>query len=326
MGIQKGDKVLKFVDLLPGRQIQKVQRGQKQFWLIEGQEQPAFEEVGQAKITREAFFYSAKEGDRSCWVINGKPGPFFDQQVWDEEPQFRDGRVFYRVKIDRKQHVFLDGELSPGYDETWGPSFSEGHIDYVVRDGKAQFLILDGQRLGPYDKVYNAHREDGHVYYQAERDGQSFLVLDGAETPSYDEIYGSGAKERVFWYQARTGKKWFYVVNEQQGPCFDTVDTLSDFDVSGGRYAYSCQRVDTQMVVSDTFVFETPGKIKQVEICRGKVVFVVNEGDKSCLFVDNVPVAEVFTPDSIWFEEKNGVLYYGGKVRHQLTLEHKDSR
>ena len=259
------------IETLPNAKVRAV---------VDGQPGPEFDDIrgsfnvggwnrygGDFVVPGGRISYAGRTGSKWSMVIDGKRGPESDRLP--VSPVFTpDGRhSIYAVDIAGRQHVVIDGVLSPGYEhvEPWGFSPDDRPF-YVARAKGKSRLVLDGRSGAESDAVgVPVFSADGRrvAYVGVEEVGQQRferLVVDG----NVGDRAGGSICEVLF---SPDGRRLAYTVfrerlaegNEQSGfvvldgVAGETFEWVSDitFSPDSTRLAYVGGRGDRSTVVLD---------------------------------------------------------------------------
>jgi hypothetical protein len=335
VGIPKGDLVSATLDVQGIGQVVLMERGPSRYYHYGDQDTELFLEPTTDKDSKYWFkvmeghvvikvIESAENGDLSkakfVYIIDNVKGPEFDEQVWDQEPQFKEGHWWYRIRVGTKKGIVLDGIQHDFHDETSGVHIESDHIAYTYRNGDQEYLWFDGEVKGPYQKVYHPRFGEGHWWYSAERGKRGFVVFDDHESDRYAEISGCGYRDGHSWVAGREGDKWRYEIDRVKGPCIENrPDWIASPRFSGNRYAYYGKVEGEDSVITNYGVFTPGGDIRKFELLEDRLVTIVNRDDSSWLYVEDTPIEE-YTFESAWYKLMDGRLHYGGKVRRDMKL------
>jgi len=145
----------------------------------------------------ERLAYVARHADKWFAVIDGKEDPAYDEV---RLPEFTEDNlhVVYQAKRADKSFLVLDGRQSSAYDG-WagGPWFSKngGRVACVaIRDGK-QIPLVDGEEGDPHDEIRRiVFSRDNERVGCIVVDGNKYsVVADGKPGPAYNWIGGLAA-------------------------------------------------------------------------------------------------------------------------------------
>lgn len=302
---------------------------------FDGQPQPPFDDIGRAGLTASGrFAYSAKKDQRWTLVVDGKPGPWYDDIDDVAYGYFSPdgGHVVYAAATGRKWSLVRDGTPGPAYDQVrddhgpvrmalFSPDGRRLALSLDVKDGCTAFI--EGQ---PPQKYHQTRLEivitpvfspDGnHLAFAASQGigDKEFIVYDGrpltpfpsARTPVFSP------DGRHLAYPAEP-HDWCVVLDGRPGPQFREVDRLT-FSPDGARLAYVAEtwseaRGKGHLVVVDG----TPGPehpFVQPPVFSPdskKVAYTASDGSTWSVVVDGKPGPShkgrkkgtpVFSPDS----------------------------
>jgi len=128
--------------------------------------------------------YTAKTGNKSFVVIDGKEGKRYDGILRASGPIFSPDskRVAYGAETGTKQVIVVDGKEGKQYDgiATPGPIFSPDskHLAYAIVSGSKSFVIVDGKEGKRYNGIINF--------------GGGRIVFDSADSLHYLALKGTG--------------------------------------------------------------------------------------------------------------------------------------
>jgi hypothetical protein len=175
-----------------------IKQGSKKRVVTGGQEEPSFDEIAAAALTRDGnrYGYLARNGEQWSCIVDGVRSPL-DAEAPTPRPkvpwwQFNfapDGRRYAFTCQRREQWVvFLDGkELHAGKGVIWSlVSFSPDskHVAFIrYEQDKSYTVNLDGAESEPYDIVMGPSfsADSRHSGYTAKRGAQWLIVVDGQE-------------------------------------------------------------------------------------------------------------------------------------------------
>jgi hypothetical protein len=145
-------------------------------------------------------------------------------------------RLAYTARRGKQSFVVVDGVPGPAYDEVGVPVFSsDGRLAYAARRADAAFLLIEPEprESTPYVRVGNpVFSPDGRRLAYWVYDGkQEHVVLDGVAGKPYDGIgkIVFGPDSRHLAYEASIGNKWhgykFHLaVDDVDGPEYTPVE------------------------------------------------------------------------------------------------------
>ncbi|HEX3000661.1 MAG TPA: hypothetical protein VHR86_10570 [Armatimonadota bacterium] len=125
--------------------------------VADGKESRGYEDVLETSITfspdGKHLGYVATRNEAQCLVLDGKPGPNFDEVgSYNHYILFSaDGRRFaYEATRGEKHYMVIDGKASAAYDDIGGALFSPDgvHVAYPAKIGENWHIVLDG-KIGP---------------------------------------------------------------------------------------------------------------------------------------------------------------------------------
>jgi len=216
-------------------------RGSKQWMVVDGREQEAFDRVGTdvhfSPDGRHVSYYAKKGADQFI-VTDGKRGPAFDDiRGSDAQADYSisaDGRRYaYSARKGKSWFTVIDGVPGEPYDEVSqfaGFSPDGRHAASLGRRGSKRWIVLDGKarEIGVYDiAAWPAVSSDGrHVAFFAKKNGQVFVVADGMETPVSGDAYAiqfAPDDQRLIYLKIVGGQR-SVVEGGRAGPLFSGAD------------------------------------------------------------------------------------------------------
>lgn len=208
------------------------QQGTKQFVVINGQPQPAYEGIALKEspvISPDSkhIAYVALKNKKTVLVLDGQESAPFSLVL---EPRFSPDsqKLSYIVVWDKgKWQPFVNGkpagEIHTRISQlTFSPD-SE-HLAYVAQQGPSgpgqkQFLVLDGQPQASYDLVTSPifSPDSRHLAYVAVKNRKMALVKDGQPGRFYSQVgaFMFSPDSTLFVYMAAKGKKSVIVTCDQ---------------------------------------------------------------------------------------------------------------
>jgi len=137
---------------------------------------------------RVAYIVHKNMGGGRFVVVDGQAGT---EYKWVTSLIFSpDGkRVAYTARKGEKSLVVVDGKPGAEYDDILKdfPIFSPDgkRVAYVARKDQKYLVVVEGQAGAEYDKIYNlVFSPDGQLAYKAEKDGKLLVVLDDSRARS----------------------------------------------------------------------------------------------------------------------------------------------
>jgi hypothetical protein len=191
-----------------------------------------------------ALAFSAERDRRWFVVVDGKPGPAFDDVLagtmqWSEE-----GRAFaYVARRAGRTHVVFNQACGPGFDGVSRLLVGRTgtRLAYLGRRGEAWSVVDDGT-IGPAQEsivelaMSPNERHLAHVWRTGEAEG---LVLDGNTTAPYHQGHVSSlfvGDDGGLTFVARSGRMARVVHRDRVEPAYDKIEKLA---VTGaGHVAY----------------------------------------------------------------------------------------
>lgn len=185
--------------------------------------------------------------DKCRMVLDGKPGPLYDQMG---EMRFGpDSRNWgYPVLKKGKMRWNINGVDHKAYRSFPRPALvfnADGkHFAYTADYGDKMFVVHDGIEGKPYDSTYSPliSADGKHIAYQVWNDGEHFVVYDGVEGDRYDGIRNDSttlSPDGKRWaYTAKVKNVFFAVVDGKEGPRRYAGITVPYFSADSKSVAY----------------------------------------------------------------------------------------
>ncbi len=243
--------------------VYKVGDETKQFYVVNGKAGPMYDSldyldylVFSADGSRMA--YSARKGDKWFMMVDGRPGPEFDEV---SHAQFSpDGRrlAYFAVK-EEKSRVIIDGQSESVFDyvDRGSVVFSPDsrRLAYVAMNDDKARVVVDGKPGPEFDEIRSdrlAHvigedpdilfsPDSKRVAYRARKGVKECVVMDGQVGPEYDHVgpprFSSDSKQSVYFAQ-----KYYYdilVINGRPTPEGLIWTSESTFSPDGKRLAFA---------------------------------------------------------------------------------------
>jgi hypothetical protein len=239
--------------------------GDRRFYVIDGQRQPAFDSVGPLVFSADetTVAYVAQVGKGWAVIVGFTPGPTVDE-VWPMlDGRVGDGRSFfsprcgeaaYRAVRNGKTFVVRGGREGPSFDDVSLPVFSQNcaSVAYTAEQGEHRFVVVDSEPSPSFSEVSKpVFRSDGTVVYAA-RDGERAFVVEGTHRgPSFDEIgeLVASADGKVIAFSARQGSEWFALKEQERSLPYERVSGLR-FDPFGHFYFVAARGAGEFFVVN----------------------------------------------------------------------------
>jgi hypothetical protein len=199
--------------------------------------------------------YRAKTKGKWQVVVDGQPGPEYDQVIW--VVLSADGKhVAYIAETGGKQQVVLDGQVGPPYDTVfWLKMSHDGkHTAYYACTGDQYQAVVDGEAGPACKKIEDPEMspDGGRVVYLALIDGGWRVVTDGQVRPvdgSASDLVMSSDGARLAYVVVKD-KRYRVCVDGQLGPEYDEIQWLG-FSRDGGRVGYHAKTAGKWHVVVD---------------------------------------------------------------------------
>jgi WD40 repeat protein len=210
--------------------------------------------------------YAAYKGGHAFTVLDGKPGPKYDEI--DEILTFsRDGRRFaygatnYDADSNAHSFVVVDGKPGQKFQDVVSISvmFSPDskHYSYTAEAGDEKYcVVVDGKPGKTYEEIgeradepCQMYNNDGKLYYRARTGDKCWMVIDGVPSPAYHDIVDPlpvfSANGRHYAYVARLGDRRYFVVRDgKPEPEYFNIDSRSLKITDGNRLAYQASKSD----------------------------------------------------------------------------------
>lgn len=269
--------------------------------------------------------YLARSGRRALLIVDGKPGPLYDDISLSCVTFSPDGkRLAYGALRGEKWYVVLDGKEMPasGHDFVGYFAFSPdgGRFVYAAGKGRSttkQAVVVDG-RQGPYYEMTGepVFSPDGKrlAYVAIEDHDHRLVVVDGKPGKKYNgvnkPVFSSDGRHVA--YSAIKGEQRLVVVDGREGPGFEMPATIHPvlFSPKGNRLAYAAMKGEKWVVVVDgrvgpeydkvipeSLLFSPDGKRFAYVASRDDKWFVVTDGVKGPEYDGIVKGGIVFSPD-----------------------------
>jgi Tol biopolymer transport system component len=236
--------------------------------------------------------YVATQGSKEHAVIDGQPGPPYDQ-IYGLQFSPDSRRTAYRGAAGGTWRAVLDGREGPAEEMPnlynlnphfyWSPDGSR--LAYEARRGGRTRMVVDGQDGPEYDymmEIFFSERHRGCVFSQDSRHyayaatcqpkdaaEYSFVVLDGRvvgtgyEATDFRDLRFEG--DRLFYFARRGGKR-LISLDGVEGPEFDALGSVQ-FTKTGGRLTYNGRRDDAWFTVEGGS--ERPAPADYLPPCQG---------------------------------------------------------
>ena len=253
-------------------------------WVIDGQEQPAFEIVGPLVWSRDGrFAYTAQRGGKQVVILDGQ-----EQGAYHHAGGLAfsaDGKRFAYAAGDgrgesRQEFLVENGKPGPAFSAVSEPVFSPDgqRVAYAavekVGNDKLMHVILDGKPFGTYNAITNLafSADSKHVAYKALDKGtrKMSLVIDGKEGPQYDVVgaFLLSPDASQVAYAARDGGEDFVVWNDRKLRGVGHLTFSPDFK----HLAHHLRRAEKSYVMVD----ETEGNAYDGFVAGSKWTFTAN--------------------------------------------------
>jgi hypothetical protein len=336
VGIPEGHQIVQTFEVRGLGQVVLLRHGPSHYYTYNGKQTPYFyepvREDGQALhwprfveghvVAKVVETFNDKGGyPRYAFIVDEVTGPVFDKLLYGHTPNYKEGHEYYLVEIDGKPHLILDGKVVGPYDYLSVPKLIDGHVDYSYTLNGKEYFSADGETIGPFDELDGGMERSGGGFSYVYREGDSWHVMrNGVVSSPYLEFGGSHMVAGHFWYTARTLKGWHYVIEGVQGPAVQEPGIFNEPKFTPeGEFCYWANEAESgkQIVVTNKQTYYLIGDLAEFGFYGGHVAWVVFGKDRDQLFVDGQEkaVEETFVPKTLWVEEKNGQLHYGGKIR-----------
>jgi WD40-like Beta Propeller Repeat len=236
--------------------------------------------------------YVARRGGKRLVVIDGRPGPEFDEVreisfIWETD------RSVYRARRGERWMMVVDEEEGPECDRVVEPypSFSADgrHHAYPLPVGPGMAMVTDGS-LGPVHEkvepaVYGA--AGAHLAYAAKIGGTWHVVLDGEPGPGFEWVQAPfTSPDGSRWaYYARNYGPWFPVADGVPHPEWQGAFSLS-FSPDSQHLLFLAERDGKVVLFTDgqpgeAFDSARAGALRPA-LQDGQVL---HRGGQSCLFL-----------------------------------------
>lgn len=262
--------------------------------------------------------YVIKRGEKWHVVLNGKPGPAYDQIgnniIFSSDKK----HMLYRASRGRYDFIVLDGVEGKERGSITENSYAfgaDGKPAYVMLNNRGRWVVAGDIEHGPYDYVPGEIRfsEDGkRNAFVAERDRQRFVVIDGVEGPRFDDItfdirFSSDGKR--YSYAGKRGAKQDAVI-DGVATDYDEISSLL-FSPDGKHLGVCARRGGSRLTLVDgvergtrdlgiSGIIFSPDSRRFAGLARQGF-----KGDKQLIVIDGEPgqtydgVSDLeFTPDS----------------------------
>lgn len=256
-----------------------VRRGKEWLVVLDGEEQPGYDETS-GIITfspdGKRVAYRALRGKKWVMVVDGEEGEEFDD-VGILSPLLTAGRLMLdRMRWENTNQMKPRG-IAASMMDTF-PRFAKSHAT-----PSAAGFSADGS----------------HVFYAAKRGSKWMAVIDGEVGPEYDLIAGpfmSPDQQRIC-YEGKAGKAWRVVIDGEPVEGYDETRELA-FSPDGERMAFCARRGKEEFVVVDGQELE-PHKSVFGPVTFSpdgqRVAYVAADGKGKSVVVDGQPLENTFS-------------------------------
>lgn len=183
------------------------------------------------------FAYVAKLQDKWIAVLNGYPGPAYDQVMY---PVFSPDSLgfYYTYKTNNKWILYQNGTSSQEYDNPVYPVFSLGDkkSGYIINELGKEYFVLNDLKSQAWDDILKSTLEfskDGQSYiYSAKNEDGWYVIYNNQKFGPYQAVLETEISDdgKDFVYNANINGLWYLVRNNQNpiGP----FDYVYDFNFS----------------------------------------------------------------------------------------------
>jgi len=246
--------------------------------------------------------YTAKSNGRYCVVLDGTPGPEYDEVgfVGGAATDLGAAQVsqYFRISDDGRYFV------------------------YSARKGAKWVMVVSGVESPEYEPENNYHgihwphfSPDGkHIAHSGRRDGRAFAVVDGREGKAYDEVdtwsFRFSDDSAHVAYVAREREKWFVVLDDVEQARYDDVD-VSPLSFNSGGTSYVAKRSGRSFVVCNGVEEEPHDEVEVIKFGDdGKpLVYWAKYGKRSFIMDHGVARNGYDGVSSFYVSDASQVLY-----------------
>lgn len=210
-----------------------LRREDESFYVIDGEEKEAYDQVFQFQFSRDGshYAYGAKRGEDYLLVKDGQSvGTFSRLNGFTFSPN---GRHFaYAAWKGHEAQLVVDKDILERYDYIGAPAFNPdgkrlafAAANKVNRHEKKldMFLVLDGKEIpAPYDQInFISFSPDGRrTAYIARKDGDWYAVIDGQAYGPYGQVgrvsFKSIGGMNRFFFAAQSGERTVIVLDGEE--------------------------------------------------------------------------------------------------------------
>ncbi len=186
--------------------------GTKGLVVVDGKPGPMYDNVGEPRISADGqhVMYDASKGRKQITIVDGKETPAKSILDKDVPVVELDGQYFVSADLIGGRSISLVMQIADYHGKYSNPMRA-----VLSKKGKKYIMILDGKAGPSFDDVGEGifSPDAKHVAYWASQAGKEFVVLDGKIGRGYDHVYWPSFESdgKVLKYIALDGRKLLQV-------------------------------------------------------------------------------------------------------------------
>jgi hypothetical protein len=227
-------------------------------------------------------------------VVNGEPGPVYDEILKATPIVSAAGRVTYGARKGAKWFAVTDGEAGHGYQGLGASSFSFGPLGrrfaYTASNGGKWDLLIDGGPVLTVDHTitgtFSFSPDESRWAIAARDQGRATCVIDGVTVGEYDSPTSVPAvfsltSKRIGFYAERRGE-WITNIDGADSPAYENASGLV-FSPDDTSYAFVARRRGRRFLVingEETGDFDEVARSSPQFAVSGALVYGAKCGDQ----------------------------------------------